>query len=106
MTNNTTYQYISKKTNAVVAGNVVVGEGATLQQHKITGGTFTINGATPVTVVEPNVGVNSCIIITLKTVGGTVSPTVPSIPTITVGTGFTVVGTASDTSVYNYQVHG
>lgn len=106
MTNNTTFQYLSKKWNSIVAGNLVVGEGATLQQHKITGGTFTCNGATPVTVLEPNVGANSSIIITLKTVGGTVSPSTPYIATITVGTGFTVTGTASDTSVYNYSVNG
>lgn len=106
MSNNTIYQYIQKKYNAIVSGNVVVGEGATLQQHKITGGTFICNGATPVTVVEPNVGANSTILITLKTVGGTVSPSVPYIATITVGTGFTVTGTALDTSTYNYAVNG
>lgn len=106
MVNNTTFQYLQKKWNAIVSGNLVVGEGATLQQHKITGGTFTCNGATPVTVLEPNVGANSAVVITLKTVGGTVSPSVPYIATITVGTGFTVTGTALDTSVYNYQVHG
>lgn len=103
---NTTYQYLSKKWNAIVASNLVVGEAATLQTHRITGGTFTCNGATPVTVADANVGANSAIVITLKTVGGTVSPSVPYIATITAGTGFTVTGTALDTSVYNYQIHG
>lgn len=103
---NTTFQYIIKKYNAIVSGGVVTGPGATLQDHFETGGTFTATGATPVTVVEPKVRATSAIIITLKTVGGTVSPSVPYIATITAGTGFTVTGTASDTSVYNYLVIG
>lgn len=104
MVNNTTYQYINKKWNSVVSGNLVVGEGATLQQHKITGGTLVLTGATPVVVLEPNVGANSFIGLTLKTVGGTPAPY--QITAITAGTGFTVTGTAGDTSTLNYQVHG
>lgn len=69
-------------------------------------GTFTANGATPVTVTNANVTAGSSITITLKTVGGTVSPSVPYIATITAGTGYTVTGTASDTSVYNYEIRG
>lgn len=65
--------------------------------------TVTLNGATPVTVANKNVTANSIIMFTLKTVGGTVGA-VPSVKTITPGTGFTVAGTASDTSVYNYVV--
>lgn len=65
--------------------------------------TFTLNGATPVTVAYPNLTANSQVLITLKTVGGTVGA-VPAIQTITPGTGFTVAGTASDTSVYSYRV--
>ena len=68
-------------------------------------GTFTCNGATPVTVANAAVTANSDINITLKTVGGTVGA-VPAIQTITVGTGFTVQGTASDTSIYNYSITG
>ncbi len=67
-------------------------------------GTFAANGATPVAVSNVNVTANSSIVITLKTVGGTVSPSVPYIATITAGTGFTVTGTASDTSTYNYLI--
>jgi hypothetical protein len=66
-------------------------------------GTFTANGATEVTVANANVTANSVIIITLKTVGGTVGA-YPAIKTITPGTGFNVAATASDTSVYNYRV--
>lgn len=69
-------------------------------------GTFTINGVTPVVVADTYVTANSVIVITLKTVGGTVSPTPPYIPTITAGTGFTVAGVAGDTSVYNYRIIG
>lgn len=67
--------------------------------------TFTSNGATPVTVANTAVSPNSIITTTLKTVGGTVGAT-QTIKTITPGTGFTIVGLASDTSVYNYSIVG
>lgn len=67
--------------------------------------TVTLNGATPVTVVDAGVTANSAIFFTLKTVGGTVGAA-PAIQTITPGTGFTVAGTALDTSVYNYARFG
>jgi len=66
-------------------------------------GTFTCNGATPVTVTDKGVQANSLILYGLKTVGGTVGA-IPSTKTITAGTGFTVGGTASDTSVYHYVI--
>ena len=66
-------------------------------------GTFTANGAPPVTVADTAVTANSLIIFTLKTVGGTVGA-YPAVKTITAGTGFTVAATASDTSVYNYRI--
>lgn len=68
------------------------------------GGTFTLNGATPVTVTNVNITANSVVIFGLKTVGGTVSPNGPAMLTVTPGTGFTVGGTALDTSVYNYLI--
>jgi hypothetical protein len=68
-------------------------------------GTFTANGASAVTVAAASVTAGSQILITLKTVGGTVGA-IPHIETITPGTGFTIVGTALDTSVYNYTVIG
>lgn len=73
---------------------------------KFSGGytsTFTLNGATPVTVADANVAITDAITISLNTVGGTVGVQ-PHIATITAGTGFTVVGTASDTSIYNYSL--
>lgn len=69
-------------------------------------GTVTLNGATPVTVSDTRLGPNSLVVFSLKTVGGTVSPNAPNLQTVTPGTGFTVAGTASDTSVYTYMIIG
>lgn len=66
--------------------------------------TFTCNGATPVIVVDNRITVNSAVIVTLKTVGGTVGTSAPNVRTITAGTGFTIAGIASDTSIYNYSI--
>ena len=68
-------------------------------------GTFVANGASAVTVAAANVTANSDINITLKTVGGSVGA-IPAIQTITPGTGFTVSGTAGDTSTYNFSITG
>ena len=77
---------------------------ATMRQGTFVGfGTFTCNGATAVTVVEPTVALADVIVFSLNTVGGTVGA-IPRLATITAGTGFTVVGTASDTSIYNYAI--
>lgn len=83
---------------ATVASVVAIGALATT-------GTVTLNGATPVTVTNSAVTANSQIIFTLKTVGGTVGA-YPAIQTITASTGFTVAGTALDTSVYNFVIIG
>ena len=68
-------------------------------------GTGTLNGAAPVTVANAGVTTGSIVLFTLKTVGGSVGA-VPAIQTITPGTGFTVAGTAGDTSTYNYVILG
>lgn len=68
-------------------------------------GQFTCNGTTAVTVTNAAVTANSIIVPTLATVGGTVGA-LPAVKTITPGTGFTIAGTASDTSVYNYLILG
>ena len=105
--NNTTKGFMTRKTN--VTPNVTSAGGtfgATLQDHFHYFGTFVCNGASAVTVTEPNITANCVVIITLKTVGGTVSPSTPYITTITPGSGFTVTGTASDTSTYAYSVQG
>lgn len=65
--------------------------------------TVTLNEATPVTVVAPEVSAQSTFSFGLKTVGGTVGA-VPSVKTVTPGVGFTVAGSASDTSTYNVVV--
>ena len=76
-----------------------------LKQGDVTrlSGTFTANGSSDVTVSARQVTAESVVIITLRTVGGTVGA-VPAIQTITPGTGFTVAGTAGDTSIYNFVV--
>jgi hypothetical protein len=66
-------------------------------------GTFACTGVTPVTVANTLVTSGSVVIICLKTVGGTVGA-VPAVKTITPGVGFTVAGTASDSSTYNYII--
>ncbi len=66
-------------------------------------GTFTMNGATPVVVANAQLAAGDHVVFTLVTVGGTVGA-YPSIKTRTNGTGFTVAGTAADTSVYAYKI--
>lgn len=68
---------------------------------KVGQGTFVCNGSTPVVVADTNVTANSIIIATLKTIGGTVGA-IPAVSSITPGTGFSMTGTASDSSTYNY----
>ena len=69
----------------------------------VTGGTFACSGGTA-TVSNTNVDAGSAIVITLKTVGGTVAGLF--IATITPGAGFTVTCGGSDTSTYNYVILG
>lgn len=88
-----------------VGGSIPYNGGSTTSAIPANGGTVTLNGATPVTVANTNVTANSMIMFTLKTVGGTVGAA-PAIETITPGTGFTVEGTALDTSIYNYLILG
>lgn len=66
-------------------------------------GTFTCNGTTAVTVTNPNLAAGHSILVTLVTVGGTVGVSPPSVRTRTNGTGFTITGLASDTSIYSYK---
>ena len=66
-------------------------------------GTFTCNGTSAVTVADAAYSVGDNVSITLKTVGGTVGA-LPALKTVTEATGFTVAGTASDTSVYQYTI--
>lgn len=79
--------------------------GATNTHARASSGTLVLNGATPVTVANTNLTATSQVLFTLKTVGGTVGA-VPAIQTVTPGTGFTVAGTAGDTSTYNYTIIG
>lgn len=64
-------------------------------------GTFTATGASNVTIVDPGYTVGDIVLFGLLTAAGTVG-NIPKVTTGTTGTGFTVAGTASDTSVYQY----
>jgi hypothetical protein len=66
-------------------------------------GTFVNNGVTAVVTANTNITANSAVLISLNTVGGTVGA-IPHLSTLTAGTSFTTVGSASDTSTYNYAV--
>ena len=106
-TQNTTLQRIFQPIQRAIVdatGNITALAGGAIT-HRETVGTFTADGATPVTVAEPNLTANSVVAISLKTVGGTVGA-VPAIQTKTDGTWFTVAATDSDTSVYQYVVIG
>jgi hypothetical protein len=70
----------------------------------VSGGTLTCTAGGTITVANTNVDAGSAIILTLKTVGGTVAA--PFVATITPATGFSVTCGASDTSVYNFVVIG
>ena len=103
--------------NVIPVGNELVemaGVGPTTQQATVAQiaaggsqqrGTVVMNGATPVVVANANMTANSVVLFGLKTVGGTVGA-YPAVQTVTPGTGFTVAGTAGDTSTYNYSIQG
>lgn len=80
------------------------GPGPTSSFLLVSGGTLTCTGGGTITVANTNVDAGSAIILTLKTVGGTVAA--PFVATITAATGFSVTCGGSDTSVYNYVVIG
>jgi hypothetical protein len=66
-------------------------------------GTFVCNGATNVVIADTGILATDVVIISLNTVGGTVGA-LPRVTTLTASSQFTVAGTASDTSTYNYRV--
>lgn len=88
-----------------VSGYVEIAGGPQKQQYRVTAGQFVCNGASAVTVAAPSVTLTSTISISLSVVGGTVGAQ-PVLKTLTPGVGFTVAGSASDTSTYNWQVEG
>lgn len=89
----------------VVGGSFDYSGGPQRSAVRATGGTFTANGTTAVTVTNANVTANSVILFGVNTVGGTPAGA-PFIATVTPGTGFTVKAAAGDTSVYNYIILG
>lgn len=68
-------------------------------------GSFTLNGATPVTVNDTAVTEASMILIGLLQEAGTVGA-LPVVQSKIAGTSFNVVGTALDTSTYTYLILG
>lgn len=66
-------------------------------------GTFSANGATPVTVNNTTIQTTDIVVFSLNTIGGTVGNT-PRVSTITALTSFAVTCTALDTSTYNYMI--
>jgi len=64
-------------------------------------GTVTLNGATGVAVAKADMLKTDIVIFGINTVGGTRAAYSYA---ITEGTGFTVTGTAGDTSVLNYVI--
>jgi hypothetical protein len=103
--------------NVTPVGNEIValaGAGPTWQQctvAQIAGGgsawqgTFVLNGSTAVVVPNVNVDANSVVLISLNTLGGT-QGAAPTVTAKAAGVSFTVVGTAGDTSTYNYVILG
>lgn len=84
-----------------------VGSGFVQKQSSTAGraGTFTLNGATAVTVSNTTVQQSDFIGLSLNTTSGTVGVQ-PHVVTISAANYFTVIGTASDTSVYNFSLIG
>lgn len=99
----TLYMAGQLKSAVAITGGAI--SGVTLSLASGQRGTFTCNGVTPVSVSNATITADSQVLITLKTAAGTVGAT-PAVKTITVSTGFTVAGTALDTSVYNYAIIG
>lgn len=66
-------------------------------------GTFTLNGVTNVVVANKNLRAGDFVDFMMVTPAGTVGAP-PSIKALTYGTGFTVAGTAGDTSIYAYRI--
>jgi hypothetical protein len=66
------------------------------------GATPAANGATPVAVANVNTTLDSIVLFSLNTVGGT--PGLPRVSSKTPGVGFSFASDAGDTSTYNYVI--
>ena len=73
-------------------------------RHIIKQDTFVATSATTLDVPVAGIEKTSVVVISLNTVGGTISVH-PYIMTLTAGTGFGVRAGAADTSTYNYIVY-
>lgn len=70
--------------------------------YSSTRGTVTASGTSAVSVTNSEVTANSVILLTVKTVSGTVGPAY--ISSTTAGTGFAIKSSSGDSSVYNYLI--
>ena len=106
----TAYQYtcttagawITKDVSALFT-NLTVSGLLTLSGSAV--GTFVATAATAVTVANTLIAANSLVLISLNTPGGTVGAQ-PHLTTLTAGTSFSVIASASDTSTYTYAIVG
>lgn len=98
--------YVGTDLNAV-GGNVVMGTATkTLvlkQGSNGTVGTFVCTSGGTITISNTNIAISDAIIISLNTVGGTIS-TPPATKAITAATSFQVLCATNDTSTYNYAI--
>lgn len=83
-------------------GSVAVGPGG-LTPATTRKGTFVCTAGGTITILNTNEIATSDVIISLNAAGGTISAP-PAMKTVTAGTGFTVLCSASDTSTYNYDI--
>lgn len=65
-------------------------------------GTVTANGTSSVFVSNAAITANSVVLLTVKTVGGTVGPAY--VESTIVGNGFSIKSAAGDSTVYNYLI--
>lgn len=91
----------------VGGGTILYGQkddqGSTNLKKITTYGIVTVNGTTPVAVVDPRMNSQSIVMFTLKAAVGTPG-NIPRLNLPPTATGFTVVADAGDTSVYTYLV--
>lgn len=83
--------------------DLIIAKTLYLLASSTTAGNFTLNGATPVSITNSSAAVGAIVLFGLRTPGGTVG-NLPTVKTINAGVGFTVAGTAGDTSDYSYHI--
>jgi hypothetical protein len=80
---------------------IMIGALPAMADNNVTTGTLVCTSGGTIAVTNSNAAITDNIIISLNTVGGTVS-TVPAVSVITANSGFSVKCATSDTSTYNW----